>query len=268
MKFVAFALFAAAAAKPLNRRGTVTVTEVEWVTKIETVTEILDVSTTTFITPGQSVPTADATSIVPAPSDGQFFETASVSQKQPEQTSVAAPAPPPPPPPPSSTAPPPPPPQPTAEPAAPAPAPSQPKPASNEAAPQPSSTSEAPPPSSTGGGGGDGSGEHSGDITYYAVGPGACGPDDTGKDNTHDIAALSSELMGPLSNNNPMCGKTIRIFANGKSVKATVRDKCPSCDEGSIDVSEKVYKYLFGSLDSGRQRMSWSFVKDSGSIPF
>ncbi|KAM3519910.1 hypothetical protein NHJ13051_007181 [Beauveria bassiana] len=239
MKFVAFALFAAAAAKPLNRRGTVTVTEVEWVTKIETVTEIIDVSTTTFITPGQSVPTADATPIVPAPSDGQFFETASISQKQPEQTSVAAPAPPPPPPPPSSTAPPPPPPQPTAEPAAPAPPPpSRPEPAEFGAAPQSSSTSEAPAPSSTS----------------------ACGPDDTGKDNTDNIVALSSKLMGPLSNNNPMCNKKINIFANGKSIDATVRDKCPSCAEGSIDVSEKVYKFLFGSLDSGREKMSWSFA--------
>ncbi|KAM3522402.1 hypothetical protein MY4038_008640 [Beauveria bassiana] len=263
MKFVAFALFAAAAAKPLNRRGTVTVTEVEWVTKIETVTEIIDVSTTTFITPGQSVPTADATPIVPAPSDGQFFETASISQKQPEQTSVTAPAPPPPPPPPSSTAPPPPPPQPTAEPAASAPPPpSRPEPVEFGAAPQSSSTSEAPAPSSTsgGGGGGGGSGGHSGEITYYAVGPGACGPDDTGKDNTDNIVALSSKLMGPLSNNNPMCNKKINIFANGKSIDATVRDKCPSCAEGSIDVSEKVYKFLFGSLDSGREKMSWSFA--------
>ncbi|OAA51385.1 allergen Asp F7 [Beauveria brongniartii RCEF 3172] len=264
MKFFAFALFAAAAAKPLNRRGTVTVTEVEWVTKIETVTEILDVSTTTFITPGQSVPTADATPIVPAPSDGQFFETASISQKQPEQTSVAAPAPPPPPPPPSSTAPPPPPPQPTAEPAAPAPAPSQPEPASFDAAPQPSSTSEAPAPSSTsGGGGGGGSGEYKGEMTYYAVGPGACGPDDTGKDNTDNIVALSSILMGPLSNNNPMCGKKIKIFAKGKTTEATVRDKCPvaGCKtQGDIDVSEKVFKFFFGSLDSGRESISWSFV--------
>ncbi|KAM3554859.1 hypothetical protein MY1884_005913 [Beauveria asiatica] len=255
MKFVAFALFAAAAAKPLNRRGTVTVTEVEWVTKIETVTEILDVSTTTFITPGQSVPTADATPIVPAPSDGQFFETASISQKQPEQTSVAAPA--------SSTAPPP---QPTAEPAAPAPAPSKPEPASFDAAPQPSSTSEAPAPSSTGGGGGGGgggSGEYSGQMTYYAVGPGACGPDDTGKDNTDNIVALSSILMGPLSNTNPMCGRKIKIFAKGKSTEATVRDKCPiaGCKtQGDIDVSEKVFKFFFGSLDSGREPITWSFV--------
>ncbi|KAM3505033.1 hypothetical protein MY11210_008133 [Beauveria gryllotalpidicola] len=262
MKFVAFALFAAAAATPLQRRGTVTVTEVVWLTKIETVTEILDVSTTTFITPGQSVPNADATPIVPAPSDGQFFETASLSQEQPKQTSVAAPAPPPPPPPPppSSTAPPPPPPQPTAEPA-PAPAPSPPEPASFDAAPQPSSSSEAKPaPSSTGGGGG-GSGQYSGDITYYAVGPGACGEDDTGKDNTDNIVALSSILMGPLSNTNPMCNKKIKIFANGKSIEATVRDKCPSCTEGSIDVSEKVFKFLSdGSLEAGRRPCSWSWV--------
>ncbi|KAJ6785884.1 hypothetical protein PWT90_11183 [Aphanocladium album] len=227
------ALFAAVAAKPLQRRNAVTVTEVEWVTQTEYVTEIIDVSTTIYITPGQSVPTV-LTSIVPAPSDAQFYEPPSPSPEQPKQTSTPAAAAPPPPPPPAASSP------------SPAPAP-EPKPKPSESKPNPSGSS------------GSGSGEHSGDITYYAVGLGACGEDDSGKDNSENIVALSSLLMGAQSNGNPKCGQTITIHGNGKSVQATVRDKCPSCTEGSIDVSEKVFKELWGDLGVGRQSVTWSF---------
>lgn len=266
------ALFAAAAARHprhLHRRDLTTVTEVEWVTHTEYVTEIIDVSTTLYITPGQSVPTADATNVVPAPTNAQFFESPSPPAEKPKQTATAAAPPPPPPPPPSS--------QPTTPPALVAPAPTSvapaptsvaapppppPPPASSqepapapEPKPSPAETKPSPSPST----GGSGSGEHSGDITYYAVGLGACGEDDSGKDNSDNIVALSSALMGAQSNGNPKCGQTITIYGNGKSVQATVRDKCPGCDLNSIDVSEKVYKELWGGLGSGRQRISWSF---------
>ncbi|ATY65607.1 speract/scavenger receptor domain-containing protein [Cordyceps militaris CM01] len=269
------ALFAAVAAKPVQRRDLVTVTEVEWVTKYETVTEIVDVSTTLYVTPGQSVPTAEAT-ILPEPSNGQFFETASQAPapEQPEQTPVAAPpAPPPapaptttaapPPPPPSSSAPPPPPPAPTttAAPAppsvAPAPAPAPTSTPAPAPAPAPQSSPVVAKPSDSAGG--SGTGTNSGDITYYAVGLGACGEDDSGKDKTENIVALSSKLMGAQSNGNPMCDKTITIFGNGKSVQAKVRDKCPSCEPGSIDVSEKAFLDLFGDLGVGRTKVTWSF---------
>lgn len=104
-----------------------------------------------------------------------------------------------------------------------------------------------------------GSGTYKGDITYYAVGMGACGDDDGGKDNSENIVALSHLLMGAKSNDNPMCGKTITIYGNGKIATATVRDKCMGCKEDDIDVSEKVFKQLYGSLDSGRMPISWSF---------
>ncbi|TQV94976.1 hypothetical protein V2A60_009946 [Cordyceps javanica] len=282
------ALFAAAAAKPIDRRDIVTV--VEWVTVTEFVTEFIDSATTILVTSGQPIPTT--TAIIPGTSNGQFFESASSAPEQPKQTSAAAPAaapaapapepsspPPPPPPPPQPEAPAPQPeaPAPPPQPSAPAP---QPEPQSQAPAPPPSSPSSPPPPatpqpppaetqptpsggSGSGSGGGSGSssgsGDHSGEITYYAVGLGACGQDDSGKDNTDNIVALSSQLMGAQSNGNPKCGQTITIHANGKSVQATVRDKCPSCAMGSIDVSEKVYKELFGSLESGRQPMTWSF---------
>ncbi|OAA33410.1 Barwin-related endoglucanase [Moelleriella libera RCEF 2490] len=188
----------------------------------------------------------------------------------PSPASVQAPAPPPPPPASPSAAaspspvvlPPPPPPQQqqqqtsaaaaaAAQPSAP-PAQPSPPPAQGGNAGSPSSGSG----SSSGGGGGA---SHKGDITYYAVGMGACGEDDSGKDNTGNIVALSHLMMGTQSNGNPMCGKTISITGNGKTVQATVRDKCMGCKQEDIDVSEKVYKELWGDLGSGRKPITWSF---------
>ncbi|PHH67757.1 hypothetical protein CDD83_6428 [Cordyceps sp. RAO-2017] len=88
---------------------------------------------------------------------------------------------------------------------------------------------------------------------------GACGFDDSGKDNSDNIVAISKDKMGTQSNGNPMCGQTITIHANGKTCKATVRDKCMGCAANNIDVSEKVFKELYGSLDGGRMPVSWSF---------
>lgn len=104
-----------------------------------------------------------------------------------------------------------------------------------------------------------GSGSFSGELTYYAVGMGACGEDDSGKDQTGNIVAISHLKMGTQSNGNPMCGQTITIYSNGKSTTATVRDKCMGCAENDIDVSEKVYKELWGDLSTGRSECTWSF---------
>ncbi|KAH8749505.1 hypothetical protein F5883DRAFT_580936 [Diaporthe sp. PMI_573] len=47
---------------------------------------------------------------------------------------------------------------------------------------------------------------------------GACGEDDTGRDMTANIVAMSSEVMGFRSNDNPLCGRMIAIYnpSNGK----------------------------------------------------
>jgi hypothetical protein len=65
--------------------------------------------------------------------------------------------------------------------------------------------------------------------------------------------------MGSQSNGNPMCGKTITIHGGGKTTTATVKDKCMGCAPHDIDVSEKVFLELFGSLDGGREPVTWSF---------
>ncbi|KAG5983532.1 hypothetical protein E4U55_007938 [Claviceps digitariae] len=260
------------------------VTDVVWVT--EYVIEVIDVSTTYWIYPGgDSTPTSG----LPQESQGNFFETYAPPPPPPAVTTstssayAAAPPPPPPavttpayvapppPPPPAPTtfssiyvAPPPPPaPKPVDTPAAPVAAPPPPPPP----APAPVQVSYKEGNGDNGGGSssssssaaGSGSSSHKGDLTYYAVGMGACGEDDSGKDNSANIVALSHLLMGAQSNGNPMCGKTVTIHGNGKSTTAVVRDKCMGCKKEDLDVSEKVYKELFGSLDSGRMPVSWSF---------
>lgn len=235
------------------------VTVVEWVTQTEYVTEVVDASTTVTLGASQSSTAQPATTSDVKPN---FFEPPSSSAAPPPPpttTSVVAPPPPstpttssvytpPPPPPPPAT---------TSTPVA-APSPPPPPPVV-----QPKPTTQAPPPApspspSNGGGSGGGGGEYSGDITYYAVGLGSCGGDDSGKDQTENIVALSSTLYASLGDG--LCNKKISISANGKTITGTVRDKCPSCAKGSIDVSEKAFVELWGSTGVGRGKVSWSFA--------
>jgi len=97
-----------------------------------------------------------------------------------------------------------------------------------------------------------------GDITYYTAGLGACG---LTTDGTVDkVVALPHALMGPLSNDNPYCGKTITIkcSSTGKTTTATVVDKCMGCEDYAIDLSNAA----FGDLDDfavGRTGATWYF---------
>lgn len=106
-----------------------------------------------------------------------------------------------------------------------------------------------------------GSDYYSGDLTYYTLGLGSCGTDDSGEDMSANIVAMSSATMGAQSNGNPMCGKTIKIYnsANGKTATGTVMDKCPGCDAGSIDVSQKLFEEL-ADLADGRVEISWNWA--------
>lgn len=242
----------------------------EWVTEIETitVTEYIDETTTEWITAGASTvaPSAPTTNV-----PGQFFEgDTSQAQANPPTPTVV--------------------PQPTSE----APAVSE----TQVYVPPPSSApvsvppvqkvpTQAPPPpptssqvaSSGPSGGSHASDEYTGDLTYYTLGMGACGWDDSGKDLTENIVAISHVLMGEQSNGNPMCGKTISISYGGKTIQATVRDKCMGCAADDIDgmfslschhtcknalltdfvVSEIAFTSLMGSTGVGRQVVNWWF---------
>ena len=57
------------------------------------------------------------------------------------------------------------------------------------------------------------------------------------------MVALPYSLMGPKSNSNLYCGKTITItyIAIGKTTTATMVDKCMGCDGFLIDLSNAAF---------------------------
>lgn len=228
----------------------------EWVVETETITKTryIDATTTMILGPGETPPSAKPSEEAePEVSDGgEFYE------EPPKTTSQ-------PPPPPKETTPAPEP-EPEVEEEEPTPAPepeSEPTPEpESKPSPKPSPEPEpeepeyeAPDSGSGGGGGGD---SHTGDLTHYTVGMGSCGFDDSGKDNSDYIVAVSKDLMGEQSNGNPMCGKTVTISNGKKSVQATIRDKCGGCAVDDIDGSERVFLDLFGDLGVGRDTVTWS----------
>ncbi|KAK1530645.1 allergen Asp F7 [Colletotrichum costaricense] len=249
----------------------------EWVTETAYVTEYVDSTSTVWVEPEvSSTSSALPTTSVPAqffePADQPSYTTLSTSTKPsaaaspikesvqqqapapiPTTTSTPVPAPQTPTPEPVPTS--------TSVYVAPPPAPTT----STTPAPAPQPTTSQAPPATTsaasgGSGGGSGGITHTGDLTYYAVGLGACGEDDSGKDNTENIVAVSHLVMGAQSNGNPYCGKKVQITCNGKTTTATVRDKCMGCEADAIDVSEKAFLELFGSLGVGRGTVEWKFL--------
>ncbi|KAJ3953387.1 hypothetical protein N0V92_010158 [Colletotrichum tropicale] len=251
----------------------------EWVTETAYVTEWVDATETAWVPSSEASATPSAVPTTSVP--GQFFEpgnspsyttlststkaAAPVVQESIQQAPVVSSS--------SST---------------PAPAPQTPTP---QPAPQPTTTSvyiapvivpttpayvapvvattstpqvqaQATTGSSSGGSSSSSSGgsSYSGKLTYYAIGLGACGEDDSGKDKTENIVALSVLMMGSVSNGNSYCGKKIQISANGKTTTATVRDKCMGCSHDAIDVSEKAFLEIFDSLDVGAGTVDWKFI--------
>jgi hypothetical protein len=268
------------------------VTEVEWVTEVEYVTKMVDATTTVWVRPdaeptvAPEVPETTASKPAAAPKK----EKKPAPPPAPTTTLVTSVYTPPPPPEttseaeivaeptseevapvePTTQAP-----EPTVAPA-PKPVTQAPKPivkapkkeVKTEPEAEPATETEAPvvapvqqekAAKPAGGSSGGSSAAKQGEFTYYDIGQGACGEDDSGKDDSINIVALSHLLMGTASNNNPMCGKTISIKANGKTVQATVKDKCMGCAVNDIDVSRKVYNEIWGSLDSGRTAVEWWF---------
>ncbi|KAI1262213.1 RlpA-like double-psi beta-barrel-protein domain-containing protein-containing protein [Xylariaceae sp. FL1019] len=101
---------------------------------------------------------------------------------------------------------------------------------------------------------------HHGDLTYYTPGLGACGVTNGEND---PIVAISHVIFDPKTpgdnpNNNPLCGKKIKIRRNGKSVVVTVRDRCEGCEKWDLDVPVKVFKKLARPA-AGRVKMNWNY---------
>merc|ERR1711939_620104 len=112
-------------------------------------------------------------------------------------------------------------------------------------------------------------GVFNGDLTYYSPGPGfgACGYENKATDAICAVAhALwDSQLTSSNPNDNPLCGKMIRItryneaVGGNRSVDVMVVDKCMGCEPTDLDLSIKMFTTLADeSLD--RVVGSWAWL--------
>jgi len=106
-----------------------------------------------------------------------------------------------------------------------------------------------------------------GDLTYYNPGLGACGITSSPTDSicavSHIIFDAASTSGNP--NNNPLCGKKIRITrynqsVNGnRSVDVTVVDRCVGCKATDLDLSLSMFENLADEA-LGRVTGSWAWL--------
>ncbi len=88
--------------------------------------------------------------------------------------------------------------------------------------------------------------------------PTACG---TTNNDSEAIVAIGAELYDSYGTSNSMsqCGKSLTITWNGKTAKATARDRCPGCAGGSLDMSPTLFQQ-FAPLEKGvLDGIQWSW---------
>ncbi|KAI7884415.1 hypothetical protein K492DRAFT_174020 [Lichtheimia hyalospora FSU 10163] len=105
--------------------------------------------------------------------------------------------------------------------------------------------------------GGSGGGSYSGKATWYTVGMGSCGSTNS---DSELVAAMNHGQManGGNSNNNPNCGRSVKIRGPKGSVTVKIVDTCPSCGHGDIDMSPSAFKRI-ANLDDGVVPIKWSW---------
>ncbi|OLN86231.1 Papain inhibitor [Colletotrichum chlorophyti] len=103
---------------------------------------------------------------------------------------------------------------------------------------------------------------HTGDLTYYQPGLGACGQTDGEGDMIVSVSHyVWDEIQsGGNPNNNPLCGKKIRVRRDGEgSVDVTVVDRCTGCKPTDLDLSPAAFDRL-ANRDEGRVTGTWSWL--------
>ncbi|KAG0700443.1 RlpA-like double-psi beta-barrel-protein domain-containing protein-containing protein [Suillus ampliporus] len=100
---------------------------------------------------------------------------------------------------------------------------------------------------------------HTGEGTWFEVGDGACGYEDTDSD---PVVAISAQIYGSGGN----CNQWIEITNtdNGQTAYGQTRDECESCDSGSLDMSPSLFEEL-STLDTGEIPISWHFMSKGWS---
>ncbi|KAF2211153.1 hypothetical protein CERZMDRAFT_9367, partial [Cercospora zeae-maydis SCOH1-5] len=112
---------------------------------------------------------------------------------------------------------------------------------------------------------------HTGELTYYAPGLGACGFTNADGDKIVAVshllfdAAGSTSSNGGNSNSNPLCGKMLRAkryntaVGAERSVDLKVVDRCTGCAPTDLDITEKVFAYM-ADVDQGRVDVTWAWL--------
>lgn len=100
---------------------------------------------------------------------------------------------------------------------------------------------------------------HSGEMTYYEAGLGACGYTNSNNDY---IAALNGAMYSL-----DKCGCNANVCHGSKCIDVKIVDKCPGCAEGDLDVTPTAFAALTGSLSAGRVAITWSMSCGGHSSP-
>ncbi|KAF8518769.1 RlpA-like double-psi beta-barrel-protein domain-containing protein-containing protein, partial [Gautieria morchelliformis] len=86
---------------------------------------------------------------------------------------------------------------------------------------------------------------HSGDLTFFPPGLGACGKINVASDLMVAVSFKFFNSFGPQMNGNPVCGRKIKATApGGKTVTISVEDKCTSCAQFDLDMSPAAFHQL------------------------
>lgn len=79
--------------------------------------------------------------------------------------------------------------------------------------------------------------------------------------NSQNVVALDHRIMknGANPNNNPLCGRHIKITYQGSSHTAKIVDTCMGCVPGAIDVSQELFNKVAPNGDGRVHGVSWYF---------
>ncbi|KAK3949153.1 RlpA-like double-psi beta-barrel-protein domain-containing protein-containing protein [Pseudoneurospora amorphoporcata] len=98
-------------------------------------------------------------------------------------------------------------------------------------------------------------------ITWYNTGLGACGS--TSNDGQLVVALNHDQFDPSTPNGNPnlnsLCGRNIRVNANGRSVTVKLVDRCAGCPYGGLDLSPAAFSAL-ASLSVGVLQGTWDWA--------
>ncbi|KAF2637876.1 hypothetical protein P280DRAFT_385472, partial [Massarina eburnea CBS 473.64] len=102
---------------------------------------------------------------------------------------------------------------------------------------------------------------YSGDLTWYGVGLGACGVTATDNDAIVSIShyTFDAAQKGSDPNQNPLCGRKIRVRRGSASVDLTVIDRCTGCQPKDLDTSPAMFRKL-ADFDLGRVTAEWAWL--------